>query len=226
MNVTRSYVAMLCTLLLLSPAGGFAGNDGKPGNAPNGLDRDNPQPVESQPHGIFGRAADPYRYKPVPPPLQVQTTVAAIMELYWQLVAFNENGRVARRLPPGGYTTTTGRLWKWGRRPSRSPARRTNSRRRAAVHHREPDKRSQPLDRGGPHHYHGPVHDPGCGADHADPGSDRHGSSIASRTGAEPHPDSGASQIFQRHFPNYAAGFNLNIPIRNRAAQAQDQRRS
>ncbi len=27
-------------------------------------------------------------------------------------------------------------------------------------------------------------------------------------------------QIFQRHFPNYAAGFSLNIPFRNRAAQA------
>jgi outer membrane protein len=29
------------------------------------------------------------------------------------------------------------------------------------------------------------------------------------------------SQIFSRNFPNYAAGFNLNIPLRNRAAQAQ-----
>jgi outer membrane protein TolC len=29
------------------------------------------------------------------------------------------------------------------------------------------------------------------------------------------------SQIFSRNFPNYAAGFNLTIPIRNRAAQAQ-----
>ena len=29
------------------------------------------------------------------------------------------------------------------------------------------------------------------------------------------------SQLFQRNFPNYAAGFNLNIPLRNRAAQAQ-----
>lgn len=28
-------------------------------------------------------------------------------------------------------------------------------------------------------------------------------------------------QIFSRNFPNYAAGFNLNIPLRNRAAQAQ-----
>ena len=28
------------------------------------------------------------------------------------------------------------------------------------------------------------------------------------------------SQIFRRHFPNYAAGFSLNIPFRNRAAQA------
>jgi outer membrane protein TolC len=29
------------------------------------------------------------------------------------------------------------------------------------------------------------------------------------------------SQLFQRNFPNYSLGFNLNIPIRNRAAQAQ-----
>jgi outer membrane protein len=29
------------------------------------------------------------------------------------------------------------------------------------------------------------------------------------------------SQLFQRNFPNYSAGFNLKIPIRNRAAQAQ-----
>jgi len=29
------------------------------------------------------------------------------------------------------------------------------------------------------------------------------------------------SQLFARNFPNYSAGFNLNIPIRNRAAQAQ-----
>ena len=29
------------------------------------------------------------------------------------------------------------------------------------------------------------------------------------------------SQIFSRDFPNYSVGFNLNIPLRNRAAQAQ-----
>jgi outer membrane protein TolC len=29
------------------------------------------------------------------------------------------------------------------------------------------------------------------------------------------------SQLFARNFPNYGAGFNLSIPIRNRAAQAQ-----
>jgi len=29
------------------------------------------------------------------------------------------------------------------------------------------------------------------------------------------------SQIFSRNFPNYAAGFNLTIPLRNRSAQAQ-----
>ena len=28
------------------------------------------------------------------------------------------------------------------------------------------------------------------------------------------------SQIFSRNFPNYNVGFNLSIPIRNRAAQA------
>ena len=29
------------------------------------------------------------------------------------------------------------------------------------------------------------------------------------------------TQFFQRNFPNYSLGFNLNIPIRNRSAQAQ-----
>jgi len=29
------------------------------------------------------------------------------------------------------------------------------------------------------------------------------------------------SQLFARNFPNYSVGFNLNIPLRNRAAQAQ-----
>jgi outer membrane protein len=29
------------------------------------------------------------------------------------------------------------------------------------------------------------------------------------------------AQLFSRNFPNYSAGFNLTIPIRNRAAQAQ-----
>ena len=29
------------------------------------------------------------------------------------------------------------------------------------------------------------------------------------------------AQLFARNFPNYSVGFNLNIPIRNRAAQAQ-----
>jgi len=29
------------------------------------------------------------------------------------------------------------------------------------------------------------------------------------------------SQLFARNFPNYSVGFNLNVPIRNRAAQAQ-----
>ncbi len=29
------------------------------------------------------------------------------------------------------------------------------------------------------------------------------------------------SQIFSRNFPNYAVGFNLTIPLRNRSAQAQ-----
>ena len=28
-------------------------------------------------------------------------------------------------------------------------------------------------------------------------------------------------QLFSRNFPNYSAGFNLTIPLRNRAAQAQ-----
>src|SRR5689334_3738384 len=68
MNRSRPYIATLCTLLMLVPAGGFAGDNDKPG-APPSPDQDNPQPIENQSHGLFRRVTNPYRAKLVPPPV-------------------------------------------------------------------------------------------------------------------------------------------------------------
>jgi outer membrane protein len=50
------------------------------------------------------------------------------------------------------------------------------------------------------------------------------GNSIAGNGGSNPYFVGGAGsllgQLFSRNFPDYAVGVNLNIPIRNRAAQA------
>ena len=67
MNQNRSSIALLCSLLLLAPAGGFAADP--PARTPNPTNQDNtaPQP-EVGPHGVLGRVSDPYRPKAVPPP--------------------------------------------------------------------------------------------------------------------------------------------------------------
>ena len=67
MNGTRSYIALLCTLMLLAPAGGFARDNDKPGT-PGAPDQDNPQPLASQSHGVYHKVTDPYRPKDVPSP--------------------------------------------------------------------------------------------------------------------------------------------------------------
>src|SRR4051812_47612155 len=68
MNVSRPYIAVLCTLLMLVPASGFAADNDKP-TAPPSPDQDNPQPIENQSHGFFRKVTNPYRAKQVPPPV-------------------------------------------------------------------------------------------------------------------------------------------------------------
>src|SRR5579872_5634208 len=64
MDATKSYTAVLCSLLLLGPTGSFAAD--KPAGTPN-QDNTAPQPVVSS-HGIVGKISDPYKAKHVPPP--------------------------------------------------------------------------------------------------------------------------------------------------------------
>ena len=65
MNASKPYLALLCTLLLLAPAGGFAADNGKPAT-PGSPNQDNPQPLPDQSHGVYRRVTDPYRPKVVP----------------------------------------------------------------------------------------------------------------------------------------------------------------
>jgi outer membrane protein TolC len=63
MDGTRPFLALLCSVLLLTPAGSFAAD--KPASPPN---QDNPVPQPSaSSHGLVGRVSDPYRPKTVPP---------------------------------------------------------------------------------------------------------------------------------------------------------------
>jgi outer membrane protein len=64
MDGTRPFLAVLCSVLLLTPTGSFAAD--KPASPPN-QDNTVPQPAVSS-HGILGKISDPYRPKTVPPP--------------------------------------------------------------------------------------------------------------------------------------------------------------
>jgi outer membrane protein len=64
MDKIRPLIAVLCTLVLLTPASSFAAD--KPATPPN-QDNPVPQPVESS-HGIVGRISEPYRPRTVQPP--------------------------------------------------------------------------------------------------------------------------------------------------------------
>ena len=65
MNGTRSYIALLCTLLLVGPAGGFAAD--KPAGSPSPA-QDNTMPQPTLSHGLPGRFIDPYRPRTLAPP--------------------------------------------------------------------------------------------------------------------------------------------------------------
>ena len=124
--------------------------------------------------------------------LQVETTVAAVMELYWDLVSFNEAVQVARDalaasqqlLENNRKQVEVGTLApiEVVRAEAEIASRRTDAggqpdARSAAGDHpedgAEPHRRGQPGDRGGAHHPHGPDPRSRRGADHADSGSDR-----------------------------------------------------
>jgi len=67
MDGTKPILAVLCSVLLLTPNGGFAAD--KPGSPPNAPSQDNPvpQPATTS-HSTLARITDPYRPKTVSPP--------------------------------------------------------------------------------------------------------------------------------------------------------------
>src|SRR4051794_11717575 len=69
MTVIRRYFAkhcaVLCTLMLLMPAGGFAADP--PQGAPQAGPGAAPQPVATERSGVLGRITGPYRAVPEPP---------------------------------------------------------------------------------------------------------------------------------------------------------------
>ncbi len=67
MNAIRSYLAVLCSLLLLLPAGGFAA-DKPTGTSATPSPQDNTVPQSPGGHGILGSVENPYRAKIVAPP--------------------------------------------------------------------------------------------------------------------------------------------------------------
>jgi outer membrane protein len=63
----RPYIALLCTFLMLFPAGAFAGDGDTPAGEPN-PPQDQTQPIVNHPHGIVQKVSNPYRPRAVPPP--------------------------------------------------------------------------------------------------------------------------------------------------------------
>src|ERR1035437_7303047 len=62
MDRTRSYLALLCTLLMLAPSAGLAADQPGPGTGPP--DQNNhPPPVSTGSHGFLGSITGPYRPK-------------------------------------------------------------------------------------------------------------------------------------------------------------------
>ena len=68
----KSSLALLCSLLLLSPAGGFAAD--KPSGAPAGAPAPGTRTAVDQSHGLLGKIERPYRARQVPPPSLANTT--------------------------------------------------------------------------------------------------------------------------------------------------------
>ena len=72
MDRTRSYIALLCTLLMLAPSAGLAADQPGPGGA--APDQNNhPQPVSTGPHSFLGSIAGPYRPK-LPSPVKLSNS--------------------------------------------------------------------------------------------------------------------------------------------------------
>lgn len=69
MDPRRSFLALLCTLLMLAPAPGLAADQPGPGAAAPGQN-DHPQPVSTGSHGFLGSITGPYRAK-LPAPINV-----------------------------------------------------------------------------------------------------------------------------------------------------------
>src|SRR5271157_3217339 len=62
MDRPRSYLALLCTLLMLAPSAGLAADQPGPGGAAPGQN-DHSQPVSTGSHGFLGSISGPYRPK-------------------------------------------------------------------------------------------------------------------------------------------------------------------
>ncbi len=61
----RPYLAVLCALMLLAPAGGFAADP--PHSPPNQTGAGAPQPIATQRNGVIERVSGPYRPVQEPP---------------------------------------------------------------------------------------------------------------------------------------------------------------
>jgi len=69
MDCAKSYLALLCTLLMLAPAAGLAADQPAAAGAAPGQN-DHPQPVSTGSHGFLGSITGPYRPK-LPAPINV-----------------------------------------------------------------------------------------------------------------------------------------------------------
>src|SRR5664279_3551119 len=62
MDRTRSYLALMCTLLMLAPSAGLAADQPGPGGAAPDQNS-HAQPASTGPHGFLGSITGPYRPK-------------------------------------------------------------------------------------------------------------------------------------------------------------------
>src|ERR1035437_4189417 len=72
MGRTKSYLALLCILLMLAPSAGLAADQPGPGGAPPNQNN-SPQPVLTGSHGFLGSITGPYRPK-LPPSVNLSNS--------------------------------------------------------------------------------------------------------------------------------------------------------